>query len=270
MDTEVPAGEVEDKMALHSWNGTEWDLVPGSQTLDEVGNTLTGSISGISSQGIYGVLPDIIPPESPTDLTVTTVGSNLSLNWTAPVDRTSDLASQTLYQSTNGGSTWDSGTPLLGSQATYSFAATLGVSYLFRITATDTRDNESGGVLGAGALNAPEFDGIESLTSVWPGVGKEEVTAGWSAATPVTGGAAVTYRGYISDLSMMQNFSSPSFVTDQLSHDLSTLITENGTYYVIVHALSEGVEDGNFVEMSIEAEHASASTSVPPDMWDFE
>lgn len=271
-DTDIPnppgGDDPESKMALHVWNGSAWDLVPGAQTLNTSLNTVLASLPALSSEGIYGVLTDVIPPENPSDISVVTSGMDLRVSWVSPSDRSGDLASLRLYVSDGGGASWSAPIPLDKMTTFHDYPAAAGVSYLFRLTALDTRGNESGGVVSAGSLNAPEFGGIQSLTSVWSGVGLEQVTASWNSAVPVNAGSPVTYYGYISDRSLMQNFESPSFTTTSLTHDLTSLMVESKTYFVVVRAESDGTQDGNLVEQSVTVAHGESSTGIPSAFWE--
>ncbi|MDD5043736.1 MAG: lamin tail domain-containing protein [Patescibacteria group bacterium] len=92
---------------------------------------------------------DTTPPEDITNL-ATTVGDGIvNLSWTASVNSYGDLTDQILYQSTDGGTTFDSGTSLGPTAITYQLSnLTNGTTYALKITTRDnaTPPNESVGI----------------------------------------------------------------------------------------------------------------------------
>jgi fibronectin type 3 domain-containing protein len=94
-------------------------------------------------------LADLIPPEDITNLVATLkTETSLLLSWVASEDSAGDLAEYWIYQSMDGGVSYDDAVEIDGDETEYeAMDLTAGETYTFKVTAVDASGNESEGVL---------------------------------------------------------------------------------------------------------------------------
>ncbi len=99
-------------------------------------------------------LADLIAPEDITNfLSAVSGDTSILLTWTESVDSAGDLAEYWLYQSMDGGVSFDDAIKVASSAAEYEVEdLTAGETYTFKVTAVDENGNESEGVLTTVAL----------------------------------------------------------------------------------------------------------------------
>ena len=118
-------------------------------------------------------LSDLIAPEDITNLLATISGEDsILLSWTASVNTAGDLAKYLVYQSMDGGTSFEDAVNVDADSVEYAAdGLTAGETYTFKVTAVDESGNESEGVLVTATLpeSGPELLVLGALSLLGAG-----------------------------------------------------------------------------------------------------
>ena len=118
-------------------------------------------------------LSDLIAPEDITNLLATISGEDsILLSWTASLNTAGDLAKYLVYQSMDGGTSFEDAVNVDADSVEYAAdGLTAGETYTFKVTAVDESGNESEGVLVTATLpeSGPELLVLGALSLLGAG-----------------------------------------------------------------------------------------------------
>ncbi|QQR54497.1 fibronectin type III domain-containing protein [Candidatus Peregrinibacteria bacterium] len=134
--------------------GYDYVLTLDETLLNEAGDALPEEARTVDFTAQTLDLEDVIAPEDITDLlSKITAEDTVLLTWDASVDSAGDLAKYFLYQSMDGGETFDDAISIDADETEYEVDdLTPGESYTFKVTAVDENGNESEGVMSTVSL----------------------------------------------------------------------------------------------------------------------
>lgn len=129
--------------------GFDYVLTLDETVLNEAGDSLSLENREVEFTAKTIDLEDVIAPEDITNfLADATSESSVLLTWTASVDSAGDLAKYYLYQSMDGGVSFDDALTVSKTADEYEVdELTAGETYTFKVTAVDENGNESEGIM---------------------------------------------------------------------------------------------------------------------------
>ncbi|MEK9159791.1 MAG: fibronectin type III domain-containing protein [Patescibacteria group bacterium] len=134
--------------------GYDYVLTLDDTVFNEDGESLSEENMSVDFTSKTLDLADLIAPEDVTNFLSKVSGdTSILLTWTSSVDTAGDLAEYWLYQSMDGGMTFEDAIKVARSASEYEVEdLTAGETYTFKVTAVDENGNESEGVLTTVAL----------------------------------------------------------------------------------------------------------------------
>ncbi|MFT7506865.1 MAG: prepilin-type N-terminal cleavage/methylation domain-containing protein, partial [Acidimicrobiales bacterium] len=211
---------------LTTSNYTDTGLSNSTQYFYRITATDTSNNESGNSNTANAITIDTIPPSNPTDLAATGGITQVSLSWNANTE--SDLAEYTLFRRIGSSGSFSQ----IASGLTTSNYTDTGLSnstqYFYRITATDTSNNESG---NSNTANAITIDTIppDNPTSLAAVPGDAQVSLAWNANTESDLAGYRLYRGTING----GPYNAISGLLNTTSFN-NTGLTNNTKYYYVV------------------------------------
>ncbi|WP_442795366.1 YDG domain-containing protein [Pelobium manganitolerans] len=122
-----------------SWNYTSTSLTEGSHSITAKATDIAGNVS--SASVALAITIDVTAPAIPTGFSVTEENTQNTLNWTANGE--SDLNTYKIYSGTTANPTVSLTSIVAGTNSFTHTGLNNGITYYYRITATDEAGNES-------------------------------------------------------------------------------------------------------------------------------
>lgn len=238
---------------------SETNLVPGTYFYKVVAVDLAGNASAASA-GVQVVIPDVTAPTAPTGVTASSIGSTVSVSWTAATDAVGVTGYRVYRGNTENFAIGDAGAVQVGQPTGTAFEDT-GVQpgqHYYRVLAVDAAGNASDVSASAGvSVTAPDVTAPSVPLNLSAPVTGDSVALSWTASTDDTGVTGYrVYRGSTADFAV--GGSGVTLIGEPTVAEQPDAGLAPGTYFYRVLAVDAA---GNASGLSVAV---SATIAAPP------